>query len=899
MRGLGSSIENLGIDDAWIEADVFGASTTRQILKVTHYKRALLAHIYTSTALYEMVFELFFEDNPELKCATVIAAEGVEAACSEAEKVTKAKSVKQAHTNLLQTLTAADVIKTFQEWEEQRSKNAMFKSMMNYLHRVETILLFVTASRNADLELHLQAGEALSKVFFSMDRIRYKRLWPRYIADMRDLKTNYPQTWKELQTGNISVTKSSIPFVSIGADHACEHINKMMKIHSGLVGISTNANARQRFFMATPELSCLSRNFKSQLNMVTDRSAEHHELGPSAVKRAHHAVDKIKAAILSHGNPFTAEGNKLYNIITHAYIPDEYVPQILNADITGQKLYEDYVAERINGEVSIWAPVKKENNKMFISGSKETTVKIRDKTVDLKETKDLYGRLMVLARSNRDVNLKDAIGNYEFTLTPRALFAPDGTVLPCQDKSTLIHLLIKLAKDKESQAACMDYQDAMETGTSNSPSRKIALVDGMALVQRLTKKPATVVTVKDLSVFFNDRLMSLTHDYDEIVLVFDTYRADSLKSATREKRRHGKSPVQYQVRDDTNIKHIPMSRFLSHDNTKADLTGYLACKTLEYNMESNKLIITSASGHTRSNKDLYFEDNNHEEADTLLIHQAVLASQRNPSNSQLVFFSPDTDVLVLVTANYDMLLKNTSVSMTSGIVHVRAVWKALGPARAKALPAFHAFTGADNTGRFSRIGKATWLQAYLRADEDVIDALQMLEEAEVTDNLLSTLAGFVCAGYAPKGITIKTIPELRWHLFTKHMAENDKLPPTIGALRQHILRVHIQARVWGQAAIAHQDAQLDPLENGYFKDSDGRLKPTTTDVLPAPKAIVELVRCQCKADCSSARCSCRTKNLTCTDLCQCGSQCQNDEDSQNNTHISDDEDEDDDDEDIV
>ena len=108
--------------------------------------------------------------------------------------------------------------------------------------------------------------------------------------------------------------------------------------------------------------------------------------------------------------------------------------------------------------------------------------------------------------------------------------------------------------------------------------------------------------------------------------------------------------------------------------------------------------------------------------------EAVLASQRNPSHSQLVFFSPDTDVLVLVTANYDMLLKNTSVSMTSGVVHIGAVWKALGPARAKALPAFHAFTGADNTGRFSRVGKSTWLQAYLRTDEDVINALQMLEE---------------------------------------------------------------------------------------------------------------------------------------------------------------------------
>ncbi len=119
------------------------------------------------------------------------------------------------------------------------------------------------------------------------------------------------------------------------------------------------------------------------------------------------------------------------------------------------------------------------------------------------------------------------------------------------------------------------------------PSRKIALVDGMVIVQRLTKKPATVVTVKYLSECFNTRLMSLTRDCDEIILVFDTYKADSLKSATREKRRRGKDPIQYQIRDDTSIKHIPMSRFLSHDKTKADLTKYLAAKTLEYNQSSS------------------------------------------------------------------------------------------------------------------------------------------------------------------------------------------------------------------------------------------------------------------------------------------------------------------------
>ena len=341
------------------------------------------------------------------------------------------QSIRIANTSLLEVLSKENIIQQFKMWEKQKSSNAMFKSIMNYLHRVETILFFVEASRNADIALHLEAGEALSKLFFAFDRIKYKRLWPRYIADMHEMKTKHPVTWKELEDGNISVTKSEIPFVSIGSDHACQHLNRMIKVHSGLVGISNNANARQWFFLASPEMSRLSSEFKGQFGLQVNKPEGHHDVQPSVIQQEYQAVEKIKAVILSHGNPFAVEGNQLYNFITNAYVPQEYVPQILNADEIGQKLYEDYVAERINGDISLWAPVKKQNNKMYMSGSKKLTVKIRDHSVDLKETKNLYGRLMILTRSNRDIDQKNAVGNYEFTLTPRALFAPDGSMLAC------------------------------------------------------------------------------------------------------------------------------------------------------------------------------------------------------------------------------------------------------------------------------------------------------------------------------------------------------------------------------------------------------------------------------------------------------------------------------------
>ena len=130
--------------------------------------------------------------------------------------------------------------------------------------------------------------------------------------------------------------------------------------------------------------------------------------------------------------------------------------------------------------------------------------------------------------------------------------------------------------------------------------------------------------------------------------MFDNYKADSLKRATREKRKQGKDPIQYHIRDNTRTKHIQMRPFLLYDNTKADLNAYLAARTLEYDKYSSKVVITSPSGYTRSNSKLYFEGNNHENTDPLLICHAVLASQRNRPDAELVAFSEDRDVLVLL-----------------------------------------------------------------------------------------------------------------------------------------------------------------------------------------------------------------------------------------------------------
>ena len=183
------------------------------------------------------------------------------------------------------------------------------------------------------------------------------------------------------------------------------------------------------------------------------------------------------------------------------------------------------VTERMNGNISLWGKVMKVGNKMFMSGNKTTTIKLRD--MHLKETKDLYGRLMILAKSNRDIDQKGAIGNHEFTLTPRSLFSPDGSMLRWKDKSKLIRLLEMLGKEAKleqgrlpsEETGCV-YEGLMDEDAtqvlpteSQDVERGIAVVDGMVILYKMQSSALGTVTVVDLSHSFNDLLLSLTRNY--------------------------------------------------------------------------------------------------------------------------------------------------------------------------------------------------------------------------------------------------------------------------------------------------------------------------------------------------------------------------------------------------
>lgn len=72
---------------------------------------------------------------------------------------------------------------------------------------------------------------------------------------------------------------------------------------------------------------------------------------------------------------------------------------------------------------------------------KKVKIKTQESVVDIKEDRKFFSRLGVLCRSRPEINLKECIGEYELSASPRSVFGSDGTMNLVQVKIRLLHQL--------------------------------------------------------------------------------------------------------------------------------------------------------------------------------------------------------------------------------------------------------------------------------------------------------------------------------------------------------------------------------------------------------------------------------------------------------------------------
>ena len=272
-----------------------------------------------------------------------------------------------------------------------------------------------------------------------------------------------------------------------------------------------------------------------------------------AAPRLHENVAKLEKLIKLYcsGNPY--ENNfPLRNIVSSVEIPDDAKKEILNFDVLGEELYEIFVLERLaqTSKMKVCDSIKLAKTKTMNTWMNKIEIKIDDKVIKLREERHLLARFLIIQQS-RKLDLQNAIGNFEMSLIPRALFTNDCNLYIPACKSKMISLIEDLPSaanevehpeyisrnDAESCIVILPEDSELTTLPSEYPCElgNVAIIDAMAIVQTIKKNP-TMKKMSDFRTVFCKKIQRRVKKYTEARVVFDEYLDNSLKEKTRAKR---------------------------------------------------------------------------------------------------------------------------------------------------------------------------------------------------------------------------------------------------------------------------------------------------------------------------------------------------------------------------
>ena len=120
---------------------------------------------------------------------------------------------------------------------------------------------------------------------------------------------------------------------------------------------------------------------------------------------------------------------------------------------------------------------------------------------------------------------------------------------------------------------------------------------------------------------------------------------------------------------------------------------YLSSRGLQYVVAGNHKTFRSTNALC---------ENNHEEADTLLIHCLTFCV----NTRSVLIFATDTDIAVLLIAHrHQFPCQNIYFGMKENVVDIEVLYAFLGRERAPCLLSFHSLTGCDTVGKFNNVSK--------------------------------------------------------------------------------------------------------------------------------------------------------------------------------------------------
>ena len=353
IRAIGNLINSSGIEDAWLEA-VWNDNecVIRQILDCKHMKRAIEAHEATYIAINVILLRSIVKKYPQ-EFAEISSNLFTFTEISRKDILDNTSNLEDDINSLITELSKIEFSQKWSQFDASKQSNFVYRFMMVYIKMAKMVLTFIEASRSKDWLLHLSAAENLMQDFMSMNRIKYRRMFAAYIADMRYLQTSDPEIWMHFSAGEFSVQKTQIPFTAIGRDHAGEQVNRELKTRGGITGITHNDNSRTRQILIAPVLADIWNQMMDQGNASTSAYSKHHQFTKAYTERQNKKVLSFLEVMDVHNVNFDSDECLIRNLVTGQIFPENVCNDVIDCEATGKRLYDEFIRERLQTDSAV------------------------------------------------------------------------------------------------------------------------------------------------------------------------------------------------------------------------------------------------------------------------------------------------------------------------------------------------------------------------------------------------------------------------------------------------------------------------------------------------------------------------------------------------------------------
>ena len=808
LKSIGTLLRDSGWTGALVEAGIASPGTADSFLTASSITRTRQMHQITACTLYKLL--------------------------------------KAAYTDYLKE-TEEQPKEVFETWCECRKQHSpMFHFWYMVLSMELVILLLIRSFREANFFLYCQSLAELIPYFFANNNVNYARWLPIHFRDMVTLEKKHPQVAQEFQNGKFVVHKSSRQFSAVAIDQAHEQANAVIKGDGGAIGVTEDPSALRRWMIAGPEVSHLVAQYEVACGakMGADHTS-HHEETEQAQRVFLEKVEKFSKAMQDMGNPFQEDNRDLRTLDTND-IAHQTAAELVSTHLEKGKVYFQEFMKGLESEEqsTFYEPIKKNRVDFF----RQVPVSAKSSKQNVLNTDcHLFSKLFISCQS-RECDLKEFF-RHENQSHPAAL--SDGGKLHTCQKSHLTSILQNLVTTPETE-----------------PDADTIIIDGAALVHSLP--PRNSKTFEEYAMFdVLPTIQAYSTKYNRTDIVFDVYHQSSLKAETRSKRGRG---VRRRV---TKEGKIPSNwrNFLRENDNKVELFNFLADKIAH--MSSQNVVIVTKEEDAVSNHTINLAGVapcSHEESDTRIFVHARHATEAG--SKVIMVKASDTDVLVIAVSVLQALQE----------LGLQQLWLAFGQGqnlrwipvhdlcctlaeKSKGMLFFHAFTGCDIVSAFRGKGKKSAWQTWDVCDEASGVFCKLSKYPPVVDDEdLETLEKFVVMMY-DRSSTAEGVDAARLDMFARKQRPYEAIPPTQGALKQHVKRAAYQAGcIWSQATVLQPEMQT-PANWGWTKTGD-LWHVIWTDLPPIAESCQQLTKCGCKSECCG-RCKCNFFGLTCTALCSC------------------------------